>query len=73
MFLIFSVIHILGIILNVGSLFHPMTDHQLFDDSHFWHMPPADEDSDDPKPMDTFTDLANEGQDGQQGNKVSPE
>ncbi len=63
-----------GIILNVGSLFHPMSDYQLFDDSHFWHMPPADEDSDDPKPMDTFVNLG-EPQDGGEGgtNKVAPE
>jgi hypothetical protein len=31
----------------VNPLFHPLTDHQLFDDVHFFHLPDEDHNSGD--------------------------
>ena len=34
--------------MNVPSLFHPLSDHQLFNDTFYWEVP--EDDSIDPKP-----------------------
>ena len=32
--------------MNVSSMFHPLTDYQLFNDVHFFHMPDEDLETD---------------------------
>jgi len=37
---------ITGLVLNVSSMFHPLTDYQLFNDVHFFHMPDEEHEKD---------------------------
>ena len=38
-----------GLFLNIPSLFHPLSDYQLFSDTHFWEVPESDDVFDDGK------------------------
>jgi hypothetical protein len=60
--------------LSVQSLFHPMSDYQLFDDSNFWSLPSEEEEEEeeeakveDGQKMTTFSDLS------KQPNQVAPQ
>lgn len=33
--------------MNIPSLFHPLSDYQLFSDTHFWEVPTSDEPAED--------------------------
>ena len=49
--------YVVGLILSINSIFDPLHDSELFDDSHFWNMPSSGI-SEDNKPEDGGNELS---------------